>query len=72
MSYRSASSLCHKLPKPSKLCIQIKSLCVILLKKFDVLIFKLCYKSEKMAITRLANATGLQTLYHLIAKDKVP
>ena len=71
MSYRSATSLCHNLPQHSKLCIQ-KSLCVILSKKFDTFSFLNCATNQKIAITCLANATELQTMHHLIAKDKVP
>ena len=36
-----------------------------------ILIFN-CATNQEVAITRLANATELQTMHHLIAKDKVP
>ena len=72
MSYRSATSLNHNLPQHSKLCIQRKSLCVILLKKLDTFLFLNYATNQEIAITRLANATELQTMHHLIAKDKVP
>ena len=72
MSYRSATSLCHNLPQHSKLCIQRKSLCVIPLNKLDTFSFLNCATNQKVAITRLANATELQTMHHLIAKEKIP
>ena len=72
MSYRSATSLCHNIPQRSKLCIQRKSLCVILSKKLDTFSFLNYATNQKVAITRLANATELLTMHHLIAKDKVP
>ena len=72
MSYRSATSLCHKLPQHSKLCIQRKSLCVILSKKFDTFSFLNCATNQEVAITPLANATELETMHHLIGKGKVP
>ena len=31
-----------------------------------------CATNQKIAITHLANATELQTMYHLIVKHKVP
>ena len=71
MSYRSATSLCHNLRQHSKLCIERKSR-VILSKKFDTFSFLNCATNQKIAITRLANATELQTMHHLIAIDKVP
>ena len=71
MSYKSATSLCPNLPQYSKLCIQRKSLCVKLSKKLDTS-FLNCATNQEVAITRLANATELQTMHHLIAKDKVP
>ena len=47
------------------------SLTLILLKIFDIYFF--CYLAtiEKIAITHLWHAMGPQTMYHLIAKDKV-
>ena len=72
MSYRSATSLCHNLPQHSKLCIHRKSLCVILSKKLNTFSFLNCATNQEVAITRLANATELQTMHRLIAKDKVP
>ena len=72
MSYRSATSLCHNLPQHSKLCIQRKSLSVILSQKLDTFSFLYCATNQEVAITRLGNATELQTMHHLIAKDKVP
>ena len=70
MSYSSATSLCHNLRQHSKLCIQRKSLCVILSKKFDTFSFLNCATNQKIAFTRLASATELQTMHHLITKDK--
>ena len=49
-----------------------KSLCVILSKKLDTFSFLNCATNQEVAITRLANATELQTMHHVIAKDKVP
>ena len=72
MNYRSVISLCHNLPQHSKLRIQRKSLCVILSKKLDTFSFLNCATNQEVAITRLANATELQTMHRLIAKDKVP
>ena len=72
MSYRSATSLCYNLTQHSELRIQRKSLCVILSKKLDTFSFLNCATNQKVAITRLANATELQTMHHLIAKVKVP
>ena len=72
MSYRSATSLCHKLPQPSKLCIQRQSLCVILLKKFHTFSFLNCATNQRNRYSLLSNATELQAMHHLIAKDKVP
>ena len=71
MSYRSATSLCHNLFQHSKLCIQRKSLCVIFSNKFVTFSFLNCATNQDVAITHLANATELQTMHHLIAKDKV-
>ena len=45
---------------------------MILSKKFDTFSFLNCATNQKIAITRLPNATELQTMHHLIAKDKVP
>ena len=47
------------------------SLTLILLKIFDI--YFSCYlaKNEKIAITHLWHAIEPQTMYHLIAKDKV-
>ena len=44
----------------------------MLSKKFNTFSFLNCASNQKIAITRLANATELQTMHHLIAKDKVP
>ena len=46
------------------------SLTLILLKIFDIYF---CYlaTNEKIAITHLWHGMGPQTMYHLIAKDKV-
>ena len=71
MRSRSATSLCHNLPQHSKLCIQRKLLCVILSKKYTFS-FLNCATNQEVAITCLVNATELQTMHHLIAKDKVP
>ena len=49
-----------------------KSLCVILSKKLDTFSFLNCATNQEVAITHVANATELQTMHHLIAKDKVP
>ena len=48
------------------------SLTLILLKIFDIYFF-FCYlaTNEKIAITHLWQAIEPQTMYHLIAKDKV-
>ena len=72
MSYTSATALCHNVRQHSKLCIQRKSLCMILSKKFDTFSSLICATNQKIVITRLANATELQTMHHIIAKDKVP
>ena len=45
---------------------------VILSKKCDTFSFLNCATNQKIAITCLANATELQTMHHVIAKDKVP
>ena len=47
------------------------SLTLILLKIFDIYFFRYLATNEKIAITHLWHATELQTMYHLIAKDKV-
>ena len=47
------------------------SLTVILLKIFDIYFFCYLATNEKIAITRLWLAIEPQTMYHLIAKDKV-
>ena len=47
------------------------SLTSILLKIFDIYFFCYLAKNEKIAITHLWHAMGSQTMYHLIAKDKV-
>ena len=57
-------------PSIGRLCIQRKSLYEIFSKKFDTFSFLNC--ATNIAITRLANVTELKTIYHLIAKDKVP
>ena len=49
-----------------------ESHCVILSKKLDTFSFLNCATNQEVTITRLANATELQTMDHLIAKDKVP
>ena len=43
----------------------------ILLKIFDIYFFCYLATNEKRAITHLWHAMGPQTMYHLIAKDKV-
>ena len=50
----------------------MKSLCVILSKKLDTISFLNCAINQEVVINRLANATELQTMHYLIAKDKVP
>ena len=47
------------------------SLSSILLKIFDVYFFCYLATNEKIAITHLWHAIEPQTMYHLIAKDKV-
>ena len=47
------------------------SVTLILLKKFDIYSFCYLATNEKIAITHLWHAMGPQTMYHLIAKDKV-
>ena len=47
------------------------SLTLILLKIFDIYSFCYLATNEKIAITHLRHATEPQTMYHLIAKDKV-
>ena len=47
------------------------SLTLILLKIFDIYFFHYLATNEKIAITHLWHAMGPQTMYHLIAKDKV-
>ena len=47
------------------------SLTSILLKIFDIYFFCYLATNEKIAITHLWHAMGPQTMYHLIAKDKV-
>ena len=47
------------------------SLTLILLKIFDIYFFCYLATNEKIAITHLWHATEPQTMYHLIAKDKV-
>ena len=47
------------------------SLTLILLKIFDIYFFCYLATNEKIAITHLRHAIELQTMYHLIAKDKV-
>ena len=47
------------------------SLTLILLKIFDIYFFCYLATNEKIAITRLWHATEPQTMYHLIAKNKV-
>ena len=51
--------------------LEIFSLTLILLKIFDI--YFLCYlaTNEQIAITHLWHAIEPQTMYHLIAKDKV-
>ena len=44
----------------------------ILSKKFDTFSFLNCATNHEVAITRLANATELQTMHHLIGKGKIP
>ena len=45
---------------------------MILSKKLDTFSFLNCATNQEVAITRLVNATELQTMHYLIAKDKVP
>ena len=47
------------------------SLTLILLKIFDIYLFCYLATNEKIAITHLWHAIEPQTMYHLIAKDKV-
>ena len=47
------------------------SLTLILLKIFDIYFFCYSATNEKIAITHLRHAIEPQTMYHLIAKDKV-
>ena len=47
------------------------SLTLILLKIFDIYLFCYLATNEEIAITHLWHAMGPQTMYHLIAKDKV-
>ena len=47
------------------------SLTLILLKIFDIYFFCYLATNEKIAITHLWHATEPQTMYHLIAKNKV-
>ena len=47
------------------------SLSLILLKIFDIYFFCYLATNEKIAITHLRHAIEPQTMYHLIAKDKV-
>ena len=47
------------------------SLTSILLKIFDIYFFCYLATNEKIAITHLGHAIEPQTMYHLIAKDKV-
>ena len=47
------------------------SVTLILLKIFDIYFFCYLATNEKIAITHLQHAIEPQTMYHLIAKDKV-
>ena len=47
------------------------SLTLILLKIFDIYLCHYFATNKKIAITHLWHALGPQTMYHLIAKDKV-
>ena len=47
------------------------SLTLILLKIFDIYLCHYFATNKKIAITHLWHAMGPQTMYHLIAKDKV-
>ena len=47
------------------------SLTLILLMIFDIYFFYYLATNEKIAITHLWHAIEPQTMYHLIAKDKV-
>ena len=47
------------------------SLTLILLKIFDIYLFHYFATNKKIAITHLWLAMGPQTMYNLIAKDKV-
>ena len=48
------------------------SLTLILLKIFDIYFFHYFATNKKIAITHLWHAIEPQTMFHLIAKDKVP
>ena len=54
----------------NNICEKI-SLTLILLKIFDIYFFCYLATNEKIAITHLRHAIEPQTMYHLIAKDKV-
>ena len=47
------------------------SLTLILLKIFDIYLCRYLATNEKIAITRLWQAIEPQTMYHLIAKNKI-
>ena len=49
-----------------------KKVTMIFSKKFETFSFEFVLQIREIAITCLANATELQTMHHLIAKDKVP
>ena len=66
ISYGSENSLIESSPKFEKI-----SLTSILLKIFDIYFFCYLATNEKIAITHLWHAMGPQTMYHVIAKDKV-
>ena len=51
--------------------IEKNSLTLILLKIFDIYLCHYFATYMKIAITHLWHAMGPQTMYHLIAKDKV-
>ena len=50
-----------------KICLTL-----ILLKIFDIYFFHYFVTNKKIAITHLVHAREPQTMYHVIAKDKVP
>ena len=72
MQNRSETLLCDSLPK-SRWITYLKnvSLTLILVKIFDIYFFHYFAINKEIAITYLYHAIEPQTMYHLIAKDKV-